>query len=200
MVAEGRQILRNIQRVARLFVTKTVFTALVGLAVAIPTATYPLLPRQFTIASTVTIGVPAFLLALAPSSGPWRPEGYVRSVASFAIPSGTAIAAGIIAGYLLARYGLDLGLVRSRTVATGIVVFGGLAVVIRLEHAHGRRELAVWALCALMLGIFALALVVPWLREFYELARPTREMIVAWGLGTLIAVGGMLGALRLLRV
>ena len=72
MVAEGRQILRNIQRVARLFITKSVFTAVVGLAVAIPTATFPLLPRQFTIASTVTIGIPAFVLALAPSSGPWR--------------------------------------------------------------------------------------------------------------------------------
>ena len=59
MVAEGRQILRNIQRVARLFITKTVFTAVVGLAVAIPTATFPLLPRQFTIAATVTIGIPA---------------------------------------------------------------------------------------------------------------------------------------------
>ena len=70
MVAEGRQILRNIQRVARLFITKTVFTAVVGLAVAIPTGVFPLLPRQFTIASTVTIGIPAFLLALAPSSGP----------------------------------------------------------------------------------------------------------------------------------
>ena len=74
MVAEGRQILRNIQRVARLFITKAVFTAVVGLAVAIPTGTFPLLPRQFTIASTVTIGIPAFLLALAPSSGPWRPD------------------------------------------------------------------------------------------------------------------------------
>ncbi|HEY4896955.1 MAG TPA: hypothetical protein VII01_12785, partial [Solirubrobacteraceae bacterium] len=74
MVAEGRQILRNIQRVARLFITKSVFTAVVGLAVAIPTGTFPLLPRQFTIASTVTIGIPAFVLALAPSSGSWRPE------------------------------------------------------------------------------------------------------------------------------
>ncbi len=88
MVAEGRQILRNIQRVARLFITKTVFTAVVGLAVAIPTATFPLLPRQFTIASTVTIGIPAFVLALAPSSGPWRPEGFTESVVRFAIPAG----------------------------------------------------------------------------------------------------------------
>src|SRR3954451_23077930 len=133
MVAEGRQILRNIQRVAQLFVTKSVFAAFLGVAVAIPTATSPLLPRQFTLASTVTIGVPAFVLALAPSSGPWRPEGFVRSVARFAIPAGLAIGVGIIAGYLLARYGLHLGLTRSRTVATGIVVICGLAVVIRLD-------------------------------------------------------------------
>jgi magnesium-transporting ATPase (P-type) len=57
MVAEGRQILRNIQRVAWLFVTKTVFTTTMGLAMAIPTGVFPLLPRQFSIASTVTIGI-----------------------------------------------------------------------------------------------------------------------------------------------
>jgi len=110
MVAEGRQILRNIQRVAQLFVTKSVFAAAAGLAIAIPTATYPLLPRQFTIASTVTIGIPAFVLALAPSTGPWQPERFLRSVARFAIPAGLAIGIGIAAGFLLARYAFDLGL------------------------------------------------------------------------------------------
>src|SRR5262249_52647445 len=143
MVAEGRQILRNIQRVARLFVTKTVFTAVVGLAVGIPTATFPLLPRQFTIASTVTIGIPAFLLALAPSSGPWRPERFLQSVARFALPAGIPIGIGIVAGYLLARYGFNLSLTHSRTVATGIVVVCGLAVVMRLETGTWRRRLAI---------------------------------------------------------
>ena len=200
MVGEGRQILRNIQRVARLFVTKTVFTAVVGLAVGIPTATFPLLPRQFTIASTVTIGIPAFLLALAPSSGPWRPERFLQSVARFAIPAGVAIGLGIVAGYLLARYGLNLGLTRSRTVATGIVVVCGLAVVMRLETGPGRRRLAIAGLCALMLGLFALALVIPFLRDFYELSTPTGETVAAWAVGTALGVGGMLGALRLLRV
>jgi hypothetical protein len=94
MIAEGRQILRNIQRVARLFITKTVFTAVVGLAVAIPTGIYPLLPRQSTIASTVTIGIPAFLQALAPSTGPWRPERFLYSVARFAIPAGLRSGSG----------------------------------------------------------------------------------------------------------
>ena len=200
MVAEGRQILRNIQRVARLFMTKSLFTAVVGLAIAIPTATFPLLPRQFTIASTVTIGIPAFVLALAPSSGSWRPERFLQSVARFAIPAGLAIGIGIVAGYLLARYGFDLSLKRSRTVATGTVVVCGLAVVMRLETEGGRRRLAVAGLCALMALLFALALIIPFLRNFYELATPTGEAAVACALGTMLAIGTMLGALRLLRV
>ena len=200
IVAEGRQILRNIQRVAQLFVTKSVFAAVLALAVALPTATFPLLPRQFTIASTVTIGIPAFVLALAPSSGEWRVERFLQSVARFAIPSGVAVGIGVAVGYLLARYGFDLGLGDSRTVATGIVVVCGLAVVMRLESEGGRRRLAVGALCAAMLLLFALALAVPFLRDFYELSTPTGEAVAAWAIGAALGIGGMLGGLRLLRV
>jgi cation-transporting P-type ATPase E len=200
MVAEGRQILRNIQRVARLFVTKTVFTAVMVLTVAIPTATFPLLPRQFTIASTVTIGIPAFVLALAPSSGPWRPERFLASVARFAIPAGLTVGAGIVAGYFLARYGFGLDLSDSRTVATGIVVVAGLAVVIRLEDEPGPRRLAVAALCAGMALLYAIALGVPHVRDFFELTPPTGEMAIAWAVGATLGIGGMLTVLRLLRV
>ena len=200
MVAEGRQILRNIERVARLFITKTVFAALVGLAIAIPTGIYPLLPRQFTIAGTVTIGIPAFVLALAPSTGPWRPERFLQEVARFAIPAGTAIGTGIVAGYLIARYGFDLSLTRSRTVATGIVVVCGLALVMRIESGNEKRRLEVAGLCAVMLLLFALALVVPFLRHFYELATPTGDAVIAWTVGSALGIAGMLGALRLVRV
>jgi magnesium-transporting ATPase (P-type) len=200
MVAEGRQILRNIQRVAQLFVTKSVFAAVVALAVALPTATYPLLPRQFTIASTVTIGIPAFVLALAPSSGPWRPERFLQTVARFAVPAGIAIGVGIVAGYLIARYAFALDLSNSRAVATGIMVACGLAVVMRLETEGGRRRLAVGALCAAMALLFALALLIPFLRDFYELSTPTGDAVVAWAIGATLGVGGMLGALRLLKV
>jgi magnesium-transporting ATPase (P-type) len=185
--------------VARLFVTKAVFTAVVGVAIAIPTATFPLLPRQFTIASTVTIGIPAFLLALAPSSGPWQPEGFVRAVVRFAIPAGLAVGIGIVAGYVLARYGFDLSVRRSRTVATGIVVICGLAVVLRLETERGPRMLAVSALCALMVALFGLALVIPFLRNFYELSIPNGDVVAAWAVGTTVGVGLMLGSLRVLR-
>jgi len=199
MVAEGRQILRNIQRVARLFITKAVFTAVVGVAVAVPSGTFPLLPRQFTIASTVTIGIPAFVLALAPSSGPWRPDSFLRSVARFAVPAGLAIGIGIVAGYVLARYTFDLNLIHSRTVATGIVVACGLALVLRVETEGGWRRVAVAALCLLMALLYALALIIPFLRHFYELATPNGDAVAAWALGTTIGVGAMLGGLRLVR-
>jgi hypothetical protein len=121
-------------------------------------------------------------------------------VARFAIPAGVAIGLGIVAGFLLARYGFNLGLTQSRTVATGIVVVCGLAVVMRLESEHGPRRLAIAGLCVVMLALFALALVIPFLREFYELATPSSEAVVAWAMGTVIGVAGMLAALRLLRV
>jgi hypothetical protein len=70
----------------------------------------------------------------------------------------------------------------------------------RLETEGGRRRLAVAGLCALMALLFALALIIPFLRNFYELATPTGEAAAAWALGTVLGVGAMLGALRVLRV
>jgi cation-transporting P-type ATPase E len=200
MVAEGRQILRNIERVAQRFVTKSIFAAVVGLTVAIPTATFPLLPRQFTIASTVTIGSPAFVLALAPSRGSWRPERFLRSVARFAIPAGIAVGVGIVAGYLLARYGFDLDLSLSRTVATGIVVTCGLAL---RDAARGRTGAAALrgrrAVCGDGAAVRARARP-PVPARLLRALDPTGEAIVAWAVGVVLGVGGMLGALRLLGV
>ena len=201
LVAEGRQILRNVQRVARLFLTKTVFTAVLGLAVGIPTATFPLLPRQFTLAATVTIGVPAFVLALAPSSGRWRPDRFLSSVTRYAITAGVPIGLGIAVGYFIARYGFDIGLRHSRTVATATVVVCGLAVVLHIESecAGTRRRIAVLILCAAMTGLFVGALVIPGLRHFYELTSPSWNAVAAWACGTTVGIGGMLVALRLFR-
>jgi hypothetical protein len=111
-----------------------------------------------------------------------------------------AIGIGITAGYVLARYGFNLDVSESRTVATGIVVVCGLAVVLRLEAEPGWRRLAIVGLCALMLLLFALALVVPFLRSFYELSTPAGDTVIAWAVGTVTGIGAMLGALRLLRV
>ncbi|MEZ0293921.1 MAG: HAD-IC family P-type ATPase [Solirubrobacteraceae bacterium] len=199
MVHEGRQILRNIQRVARLFVSKAVFTAFLLIAIALTTGVFPLLPRQFTLTSSLTIGVPAFFLALAPSSGPWRPEGFLGAVARFSIPAGIATGTGILAGYLLARHAFGASLEEARTVTAATVVTAGLAIVIALEDEPGRRRYAVIGLCALMALGFVLVCATPAGRDFFDLATPTAGMAAAWACGSAIGVALLAVALRLVR-
>jgi magnesium-transporting ATPase (P-type) len=200
MVGEGRQILRNIQRVARLFVSKAIFTAFLVLVIAIPSGVFPMLPRQFTLTSTFTIGIPAFLLALAPSSGPWRPEGFLRAIARFSIPAGLATGIGILTTYLLARhaFGVDLTQARSATAAT--VVVSGLAIVFALEDQPGTRRLIVGALCATMALLFFGACAIPAARHFFEIASPTGDMVLAWLIGSAVAIVLLAAALRVVAL
>jgi magnesium-transporting ATPase (P-type) len=200
MVGEGRQILRNIQRVARLFVSKAIFTAFLVLVIAIPSGVFPMLPRQFTLTSTFTIGIPAFLLALAPSSGPWRPEGFLRAIARFSIPAGLATGLGILTTYLLARHWLTDDLTQARSATAATVVVSGLAIVFALEDVPGTRRLAVGALCVTMALLFFGACAIPVAREFFEIATPTGGMIGAWLIGSAVAIVLLAVALRVVAV
>lgn len=200
MVHEGRQILRNIQRVARLFVTKALFTAFMLVAIGLTTGVFPLLPRQFTLTSTFTIGIPAFLLALAPSSGPWRPDHFLKSIARFSIPAGVATGIGIVTSYLLTRYALGGSLDEARTVTTATVVAAGLMIVMALEDEPGKRRLAVGALCAAMVVGFVVVVSVPFAREFFDLVPATGAMAAGWAIGTVATGVLLLIALRVVAV
>jgi cation-transporting P-type ATPase E len=200
MVGEGRQILRNIQRVARLFVSKAIFTAFLVLAIAIPSGVFPMLPRQFTLTSTFTIGIPAFLLALAPSSGPWRPEGFLRAIARFSIPAGLATGLGILVTYLVARHAVGDDLTQARSATAATVVVSGLAIVFALEDQPGTRRLVVGGLCAAMAILFFGACAIPPAREFFEIATPTGGMIAAWLIGSAVAIVLLAGALRIVAL
>ena len=72
VVAEGRRVIANVERVANLFVTKTVYAMLLAIAVGITRWPYPFLPRHLTIVSSLTIGIPAFFLALGAELAPLR--------------------------------------------------------------------------------------------------------------------------------
>jgi cation-transporting ATPase E len=189
MVAEGRRILRNIQRVTKLFVTKSVFAAFLIVAIGITPADYPLLPRHLTLAATLTVGIPAFFLALAPSEGPWRTEGFLREVGRFAVPAGVAAGLGVTTTYLIALNVFDLGLLQSRTAATSTLIVIGLYLVLALEATSGRRARLVGILCAFLLAAYVVVLVAPGLRRFFELAVPNLAALVLIAVGCTIAIG-----------
>ena len=191
LVHEGRQALRNLQRVARLYVTKSAFAAFLILTVGITATAYPLLPRHFSLAAALAIGIPTFFLALAPSSGPWRPEGFARAVARFAIPAGFIVGVGVASSYLFALRTLELSVRESRTVSTTVVITAGLYLVIALEAERPSRRHAVEALCALLGGIYALTLALPSLRHFFSLATPTPAILATAFVGAALSIGAL---------
>ena len=179
LVAEGRRALRNLQRVTKLYVTKSAFAAFLILTIGTSSDAYPLLPRHLTLAASLTIGIPTFFLALAPSTGPWQPENFVRGVARFAVPAGALLGAGVVAGYLFALHDLDLSVADSRTVAVTILVACGLYLVLALEaQGSRRRSTLVAVMCALLAGLYVAALLLPASSSFFELTAIDPGMIV----------------------
>jgi P-type E1-E2 ATPase len=191
MIREGRKVLRNLQRVAKLFVAKSALAAFLILTVGISSESYPFLPRHLTLASAITIGIPAFFLALAPSTGPWRPDRFLRELASFAIPAGTAAGLGVVASFLLSINLIDMSEVRARTVATTVLVAVGLYLIIVLEASSKIRGYTVGALCAALFALYLVVLSLPGWRDFFEVAAPDPAIILVSLVGTALAVTGL---------
>ncbi len=177
VVAEGRRVMANMERVANLFLTKTVYAALLAVGIALVAWPYPFLPRHISLVGSLTIGIPAFVLSFAPSKQRYRP-GLLRRVLYFSIPAGLVAAAATFMANAMARaHGASLD--ESRTVAVIVLTIVGLAVL-----AYLCRPLVSWrgALVGIMAGAFVGVLLIPWFREFFQLDMPGL-VIMAQSLG-----------------
>ncbi|MEU3446293.1 cation-translocating P-type ATPase [Streptomyces thermolilacinus] len=167
VVAEGRRVIGNITRVATLFLTKTVYSVLLAVLVVAAQVEYPFLPRHLTLLSTLTIGVPAFFLALAPNKERAQPH-FVRRVMRYAVPAGLIAAAATFTSYLIAGHHYSgPGALAAETSAATLTLF----LVSLWVLAIIARPYTWWRvlLVAAMGGGFLLVLVVPWLQEFFAL-------------------------------
>ena len=165
VVAEGRRVIGNIERVASLFLVKTVYSVLLALLVVFTQVPYPFLPRHSTVLSGLTIGIPAFFLALAPNNERAR-TGFLRRVLRIAIPGGVICGAATFTAYMLARSDHDTDLTADTSVATltlFLVAIWVLAIVAR-PYSWWRV-----VLIAGMGAAFALVLTVPFLSNFFQL-------------------------------
>ncbi|ANB07023.1 magnesium-transporting ATPase [Streptomyces ambofaciens] len=167
VVAEGRRVIGNITRVATLFLVKTVYSVLLAILVVCSQVEYPFLPRHLTLLSTLTIGVPAFFLALAPNKERARPH-FVRRVMRYAVPGGVVAAAATFATYLVARrHYSGPGALDAETSAATLTLF----LVSMWVLAIVARPYTWWrvVLVAAMGAGFLVVLVVPWLQDFFAL-------------------------------
>ncbi|MCK9901036.1 magnesium-transporting ATPase [Parafrankia colletiae] len=165
VVGEGRRVIGNIERVANLFLTKTVYSVLLAVVVVIAQVPYPFLPRHLTLIGSLTIGIPAFFLALAPNGERARPD-FVGRVLRFAMPAGVLAAAATLVSYFVARSIYD-DLDAETSMATltlFLIALWALAIVAR-PYTWWRILLV-----AVMAAAFALVLVVPFGQEFFQLS------------------------------
>ncbi|MFJ2648930.1 HAD-IC family P-type ATPase [Streptomyces sp. NPDC087420] len=167
VVAEGRRVIGNITRVATLFLTKTVYSVLIAFLVACFQVEYPFLPRHLTLLSTLTIGIPAFFLALAPNKERAR-RHFVRRVMRYSAPSGVIAAATTFATYMLARsHYSGPGSLQAETSAATLTLFlvsiWVLAIIAR-PYTWWRLLLVVSMVVA-----FLVVLGVPSLQHFFAL-------------------------------
>ena len=200
-IGEGRRIARNIHRLGRLYLTKTVYAAALILFVAVPGFAFPFLPRHLTLAAFLTIGIPSFVLALAPSDGPLYRGRLVRALAAFAVPAGLATALGSILSFFLVDTVFGGTLEAGRTAATTTLIVLGLSFVLLLERGPGREHIAIQSyMLALIAGLgalYALGLAAAPVREFFQMVLLSATQ---WFLALLSAALGLTFASVLWRL
>jgi cation-transporting ATPase E len=174
VVSEGRRVINNIERVASLFLAKTVYSVVLSVLTGVFAISYPLRPIHLSILSWFTIGLPAFFLALEPNNERVR-EGFLRRVLGRAVPAGVVIAIVTMSVFAIAQLDTSIDADHARTVA--VLVAGSVALMNLYRVARPMNRLRM-TLVVTMVALFALAFVTPWGRDLFELPRTA-----AWAYG-----------------
>lgn len=185
VLAEGRRVINNIERVANLFITKAAYAVLITALIGLAGSPFPMLPRQLTLIGTFSIGVPGFFLALAPNHSLVNP-GFLQRVLRFSLPAG-AVAGVVTFGLFEIVRRLDyVTLDVARSCATVTLLGLGLVILVLIA-----RPLRAWkvGLAAAMATSYAIAMAWPPLRNYFQLDLPPAG--AWWWVAGAVSVGGI---------
>ena len=179
IVAEGRQVIANVERLAKLFLSKTVYAILFAVVFGALLWPFPFLPRQLSVVDGLTIGLPAIVLALLPNARVYRP-GFLRRAARFCIPSGVLVAATVIGVVTYAYAIVDAPADAVQTTAVITLTLSALWVLVILARPLSRVTLPI--VLAAYAGL-VVVLSIPLATDFLQLAAPppTELLVVAVG-------------------
>ena len=165
VVGEGRRVINNIERVASLFLAKTTYSVILSVLTGVFAFAYPLRPIHLSILSWFTIGIPAFVLALEPNEQRVS-KGFLRRVLGRAVPAGVVIAVVTMGVFAIVQLDTSIDADHARTVA--VLVAGSVALMNLYRVARPLNRLRA-ALVVTMITLFALAFVMPWSRDLFDL-------------------------------
>jgi len=195
VVAEGRRVLGNIERVSSLFLTKSFYSAFFSIVTVLLTLTniykveFVFLPRHLTLITWLTIGIPAFFIALMPNTQRFKP-GFFKRVLRFAVPAGLICGVFSFASYLLVLLEGD-PLEEARTSAA-ITLFIIAWVVLTLV-SRPLNLLRLTIIIAMGTG-FIIVLAVPSLSVFFGLSLALDNE------GTIAVTLGIVGSVLLILI
>lgn len=164
VVKEGRRTINNVERSATLFLSKTIYASLLALLFLFINYTYPFIPIQLTLINSLTIGIPAFILALEPNKSRVKGKFFIN-VISKAIPSGITTVVNILLLVFFASL-INLPNEQTSTIAVIITAYTAILLIYRISKPLNLlRKL----LLVLLSGIFLLAILTPLGREIFSL-------------------------------
>ena len=164
IVKEGRRTINNVERSATLFLSKTIYASLLAVLFLFINYTYPFEPIQMTLINSLTIGIPAFILALEPNEKRANKNFFLR-VISKAIPSGITTVLNILLLVLLASL-LKIDIKQTSTLAVIITTYTALLLIYRISKP---LNILRGSLLFLITVVFVITLFHPLLRNVYSL-------------------------------
>ncbi len=195
VVAEGRRVIANIERLAMLFLTKTAYIIVISVVYGAHLWEFPFLPRQLSATDGITIGIPALFLALMANRSLYRP-GFLKRSLYFAVPAGAIVAAALFTIGIYARSGPGY----TDGVQTGAVITLSLIALWVLVVLS--RPLNLWRVLIIgsMYVLLALVLLVPFVRDFFQLPWPPPGLLIVCLVTAFIACVGIEVVFRIVRV
>lgn len=147
IVKEGRRTINNVERSATLFLSKTIYASLLALLFLFINYTYPFIPIQMTLINSLTIGIPAFILALEPNKSRVKGKFFVN-VISKAIPSGITTVVNILLLVFVASL-LNIPNEQTSTIAVIITAYTAILLIYRISKPLNtlRKSLLVLLTC-----------------------------------------------------
>jgi cation-transporting ATPase E len=175
VLAEGRQVIANIERVSSLFLSKTVYATAIAVTFGLLQWKFPFLPRQLSFTDGLTIGIPAFFLALMPNPRRYQP-GFLHRALWFSVPAGLIVTISLLALNAVAPLAgtATPEQVSSASVLTLSMV--GLWILSAVSRPLNAGRLAV---VVAMSASLVVLLNLPLAQEFFVLSRPPAGLLLA---------------------
>ncbi|MGB3301184.1 HAD-IC family P-type ATPase [Gordonia sp. (in: high G+C Gram-positive bacteria)] len=226
VVGEGRRVIGNIERVSNLFLTKTVYAVLLALLIGgagllaklmgWAAISYPFQPIHVTISAWFTIGVPAFVLSLAPNNERAK-RGFVRRVLTQAVPNGIIVGlatfvcfllvnrdySGMLGSYVghlatnpgdgvatVANASQTLGAVQTQAATAALVTMISIALYVLAVVARPYNWWKI-VLLAVSVGMYVLIFTVPFSQRLFHLDSSNGHMM------TIAAVCAIVGCIAI---